>query len=117
MGALGGGGQAPQGVVGAAGGQVVAHVEGRGRGGQGGRVGALLASLIGGVGPRVAGLVEGDVVGHVGLGDLLVGQQGVAGGELGVAGHQYRRHHGGLHPLVVVRVDTDLRAVSWGWVE
>ena len=45
---------------------------------------------------------------HVGLGDLLVREQRVAGGKLRVAGHEDGRHHGGLDPLVVVRVDADL---------
>ena len=45
---------------------------------------------------------------HTGLRDLLVGQQGVAGGELRVSRHQHGRQDGGLHSLVVVRVDTDL---------
>ena len=42
------------------------------------------------------------------MGDLLVGEQRVSGGELGVPGHKDGRQHGGLHPLVVVRVDADL---------
>ena len=67
------------------------------------------ARAVGGVWAGVAVLVERDVVRHVGLGDLLVGQQRVAGGELRVPGHEHGRHHGGLHPLVVVRVDADLR--------
>ena len=45
---------------------------------------------------------------HVGLRDLLVRQEGVAGGELRVSGNQDGRHDGGLHPLVVVGVDADL---------
>ena len=47
-------------------------------------------------------------MGHVRLRDLLVGKQGVAGSELGVTGNQDGRHHGRLHPLVVVGVDADL---------
>ena len=42
------------------------------------------------------------------MGDLLVGEQRVSGGELRVSGHKDGRQHGGLHPLVVVRVDADL---------
>ena len=64
--------------------------------------------VVGTVGARVAVLVEGDVVRHVGLRDLLVRQEGVAGGELRVSGNQDGRHDGGLHPLVVVGVDADL---------
>ena len=68
--------------------------------------------IVGGVGAGVAVLVEGHVVRHVGLGNLLVGEQGVAGGELGVPWHENGRHHGGLNPLVVVGVDTDLHLLA-----
>ena len=50
-----------------------------------------------------------DHVAEVTIGDLLVGEQRVSGGELRVPGHEHGRQHGGLHPLVVVRVDADLR--------
>ena len=49
---------------------------------------------------------------HVRLGDLLVREQRVAGGELRVSGHEHGRHHGGLDPLVVVRVDADLHLLT-----
>ena len=51
---------------------------------------------------------EGDVVRHAGLRDLLVRQQGVTRGKLRVARDQDGRQYGGLHSLVVVRVDADL---------
>jgi len=57
-------------------------VEGGRRGGEGGGVGGVRARLVGGVGPRVALLVKGDVMGHVRLRDLLVGEQGVPWGEV-----------------------------------
>jgi len=68
--------------------QVVSQVHWGRRGGEGGgvgRCGRLL--LVGGVWAWVALLVERDVVRHVRLGDLLVGEQRVAWSKLRVSGH------------------------------